>query len=174
MILRRGWMALMVTAGLITTSAQGQNPLSWKFNKGDAFKYETVLAAKQTMKLLDKDGKPDGKEVKNDIEYTIVISYSVLDAQPDGNVVLECKVESTKFKNAAGGPIIADDKVQGATYKLTLNAKREVTKVEGYDAFIKKLAGDDTNALNTLRATYPESTLMISARQTFSFLPEKP
>src|SRR5205085_672374 len=122
LMLQRGLMALVFGAALIGTVAWGQAPVAWKFNKGDTFKYETVSNAKQSMKLLDDKGKADGKEVKQDIEYTIVMSYTVLDAQPDGSAVLECKVDSMKFKNA-GGPLVADDKVQGASYKLTLNGK---------------------------------------------------
>ena len=171
-MLRDGLLALALTVGLVGVSAQGQTPLAWKFNKGDSFRLETVSTVKQSMKLLDKDGKPEGKEVVQDIEYTIVVSYKVLD-KTDGGVVLENKVDSMKFKNP-NGAIVADEKVQGATFKITLNAKNEVTALDGYEEFMKKLAGDDSNTLKTLHAVLPKEVLMRSAREAFGFLPEKP
>jgi hypothetical protein len=172
-MLQRGLLALALAAGFAGASARGQTPLAWKFNKGDSFRLETVSTVKQSMKLLDKDGKPEGKEVVQDIEYAIVVSYKVLDKTQDGGVVLENKVETMKFKNP-NGAIVADEKVQGATFKITLNAKNEVTALDGYEEFVKKLAGDDSNTLKTLHAVLPKEALMKSAREAFGFLPEKP
>src|SRR5262245_36771640 len=175
MMLRCGSIALALVLGLAGASARAQQPLEWKFKKDDAFRYKTVSTLKQIMKLLDKAGKPEGKELVQDIEYTIVVGYKVLDVTKDGGAVLEMKVESMSFKNAAsiGAPAVDDDKVKGATFKLTLSAKREPTKIEGYDEFLKKMAGDDNNVLKTLQAVLPKETLMKSARDAFGFLPEK-
>jgi hypothetical protein len=169
----RGVLALALATGLLGVSAHGQTPLAWKFKKDDAFRYETVSTVKQTMKLLDKDGKPEGKELVQDIEFTIVMSYKVLDTTPEGGAVLENRVDSMKFKNAAG-TIVADEKLQGATFKLTLNPKREVTGLDGYEQFLKKMAGDDSNALKTLQAVLSKDALIKSAREAFGFLPDKP
>jgi hypothetical protein len=165
-----------LATALLGLSARAQTPLAWKFKKDDTFRYETVSTVKQTMKLLDKDGKPEGKELVQDITYTIVMSYKVLDTTPEGNVVLENKVDSMKFKNTAApsNTIMADPKVEGATLKITLNAKREVTALDGYEVFLKRMAGDDTNVLKTLQAVVPKEALMRSAREAFGFLPEKP
>jgi len=170
-MLRRGLLALGLVAGLTGASAHGQG-LEWKFNKDDTFRYEMVSSTKQNLKLL-KDKKPEGKEVKQDIESKIVMSYKVLDKTKDGSVVLEGKVESMKFRNAAG-TVTADEKVQGATFKLTLSPQREVTAVEGYEAFVKHLAGDDANSLKTMQAVFPKEALAKSASEAFGFLPDKP
>lgn len=176
LMLRRGVLALVLAAGLVGVSAQGQTPLAWKFKKDDVFRYETVSTVKQSLKLLDKDGKPEGKEIIQDIEYTMVMSYKVLDTTPEGGTVLENKVDSMKFKNAsvAGSAIVADEKLQGATFKITLNPKREVTNLDGYEEFLKKMAGDDSNMLKTLQAVLPKEALIKSAREAFGFLPDKP
>ncbi|HMF13853.1 MAG TPA: hypothetical protein VKE94_16155 [Gemmataceae bacterium] len=175
-MLIRGCLALIVAAGLVGVSARGQTPLAWKFKKDDAFRFETVSTLKQIMKLLDKDGKPEGKEIVQDIEYTIVVGYKVLDVTKDGDVLLEMKVESMKFKNSAAfaAAIVADEKIQNATLKITLNAKREVTKLDGHDEFLKKMAGEDSNVLKTLQLVLPKEALLKSAREAFGFLPDKP
>ena len=175
-MLRRGLLSMALAVAMACVSVQGQTPMAWKFKKDDAFRYETVSTLKQTMKLLDKDGKPEGKEIVQDIEYTIVVGYKVLDTTQEGGAVLEMKVESMKFKNAAAiaGAIVADDKLQGATFKITLNGKREVTGLEGYEAFLKKMAGDDSNALKRLQSMISKESLTLSAREAFGFLPEKP
>jgi hypothetical protein len=175
-MLLRSFLGMALAAALVLLSAQAQTPMAWKFKKDDTFRYETVSTVKQKMKLLDKDGKPEGKELEQDITYTIVMSYKVLDVTPEGNVVLENKVDSMKFKNtaAASNTIAADTKLEGATLKITLNAKREVTTLDGYEAFLKRMAGDDTNVLKTLQVVVPKEALMRSAREAFGFLPEKP
>jgi hypothetical protein len=175
-MLRRGLLALALSAGLVGVSARGQTPLAWKFNKDDAFRYQTVSTSKQVMKLLDKKGKPEGKEIVQEIEYDMTASYKVLDATPDGGAVLEMKVESMQFKNAAAfaSPILTDKEVQGATLKITLNAKREVTNIDGFEAYLKKLAVGDSNALKRLQTLVSKELLTESARNAFGFLPSKP
>ena len=174
-MLRRGLLALSLAMALVVAAVQAQTPLAWKFQKDDTFRYEMTSTVKQTLKLLDKDGKPEGKEIVQDITYTIVMSYKVLDATAEGNVVIENKVDSMKFKNTMAAPntIAADPKLEGATFKFTLNAKREVTALDGYEAFLKRMAGEDTNVLKTLQAVVPKEFFMRTAREAFGFLPEK-
>jgi len=175
-MLSRVLLALSLAVVVLGAAVQAQTPMSWKFKKDDAFRYEMTSAVKQSLKLLDKDGKPEGKDIVQDITYTIVMSYKVLDAAADGNVILENKIDSMKFKNTIAAPntIAADPKMEGATFKITLNAKREVTALDGYEAFLKRMAGDDTNVLKTLQAVVPKDFFMRTAREAFGFLPEKP
>jgi hypothetical protein len=170
-MIRSGLLALAVGLGLTSAVVRAQPPLAWKFEKGDSFRLQTVSTVKQTLRLL-KEGKPEGREVKQDMEYQIVMAYKVLDKTKD-QVVLENKVESMSFKNPDGA-ITADQKVAGAVFQITLDAKGDVTKLDGYDEFLKKLAGDDGNTLKTLQAVLPKEALMRSAKEAFGFLPEKP
>jgi hypothetical protein len=172
-MMRRGLLALGFVAGLLSAPIYAQTPLEWKFTKGDAFRLQTVSTINQKMKLLDQAGKPEGKEVRQDIEYTVIMSYKVLDKTQDGNVVLETQVESMKFKKA-NGPLVPDEKVQGATFTISLNAKREVTDLKGYEEFIKKLASEDPTAAKTLPMIITKQALMQSAKEAFGFLPDKP
>jgi hypothetical protein len=174
-MLRIGFSVLFLATAIVGASAQDKSPLAWKFAKDDSFRYENVSTVKQSMKLLDKDGKPEGKEIVQDITYTMLMSYKVLDAAADGTVVLESKVESMKFKNSieATNKVVADPKLEGATFKITLNPKREVTALDGYEAFLKRMAGDDANVLKALQSIVTKESLMRSAREVFGFLPEK-
>jgi hypothetical protein len=172
----RSGLSVLILAGVIAGAcAQEKVPPSWKFAKDDSFRYENVSTVKQSMKLLDKDGKPEGKEIVQDITYTMVMSYKVLDVSADGTAVLESKVESMKFKNTieAANKVLADPKLEGATFKITLNPKREVTALDGYEAFLKRMAGDDANVHKALQSIVTKESLMRSAREVFGFLPEK-
>src|SRR5262249_24469090 len=81
-------------------------------------------------------------------------------------------------KNAAGAPGGTDDKFNqqlvGATFKVTVNPKGEVTKFEGYDDLMKKLVGDDANGRKVFQAIMPEEAFKRSAAEAFAFLPDQP
>jgi len=172
----RGLLALAVVVGLVGVSARGQTPLAWKFKKDDTFSYQTITATKTVMKLIDKDGKPEGKELVYEIEYDVKVTYRVLDTNADGGAVLEMKIEKMEFKNPAAffGKPDEDDKVKGATFKITLKGTGEVTGIDGYEGFLKKLAADDGTALKRLQTLVSKESLTASARNAFGFLPEKP
>src|SRR5262249_13146087 len=155
--------------GLTAVPAHGQAPLAWKFKKDDVIRLEVVSNFKQSMKWMDNKVP---KEAKQDIEYTQVLAFKVLETKEDGSVVLEEKLESIKFKNQ-GGTVMPDDKIQGATLKITLGPKRTVDKVEGLDELIAKLAGDDTKVRDTLKRTLTQESLKKTAQEVFAFLPDK-
>jgi hypothetical protein len=172
-MLQRCMPALVFVMGFVTEPAHAQTRLEWKFNKDDAFRIQTVSTFKQTIKLLDKEGNPEGKEIKQDMEYTTVLGFKVKDKKPDGTVVLEEKIESIKFPSESGA-LKADEKVQGATFEISLNAKHEVVSLEGYNELLKKLAGEDASVLKTLQLVITKESLMKSAREAFGLFPEKP
>jgi hypothetical protein len=78
----------------------------------------------------------------------------------------------------ATGQIPAEDKfnqqLKGATFRLTVTPRGEVTKFEGYEALLKKLAGEDAVARQTVQAVLGEENLKRQATDVFGVLPAKP
>src|SRR5205807_1720845 len=66
------------------------------------------------------------------------------------------------------------ERVKGATITATLDDKMEVTKVQGYDKFLDKLAGDDAAVRKQMKAQFSDATVSQMFSQVFSFAPAKP
>jgi hypothetical protein len=148
-----------------------QVQLEWKFKSGDKFYLETVNSFKQSMKTL-------GREVRQDLDLTFLFSVTVDKVNPDDkSAVLVQKVESIEAKNTGSptGGIPAEDKfnqkVKGATFRVTVTPRGEVTKFEGYDDLVKQLAGDDPATRKTVQAVLSEDYLRHAAADVFGPLP---
>jgi hypothetical protein len=155
---------LLLGAGLAGT-ARGQVTLEWKLKKGDHFYLRNVTTTRQTFKALNK-------EVPQNSEQTIVLGFAVEDQVPEGFLLKET-VEELTIKPDKGDPV-SDDRLVGATFRMTLSPKGEVLKFEGYDKLIDKLAGDDAAVRQALQATLQEDALKKSVREALAFLPDRP
>jgi hypothetical protein len=156
-------LALAVPSALAADAVK----LELKFQEGDTFYIETTNNTKQTMEFA-------GMKQESDSESTTVTRFKVLKVDKDATVI-EQKIESMKNKTSGGLPG-ADkimDSLKGQTFKLTLNAKGEVTKLEGYDEFMKKLGSDNDATAKLLKSFMSEDTLKASAAESFAFLPDK-
>jgi len=149
--------------------ARAQVALDWKLKEGDRFYLVTESTFNQVMEL---PGKEAGKEIKQEITQTAVLQFLVEKKLPDGGYSIKQTIECLMIKGGANPPV-TDDKIQGAKFTLTLNPKLEVVKLEDYNEFIKKLAGDDPAALKTIKSIVTEELLTKAATQAFAFLPTK-
>jgi hypothetical protein len=166
---RRIWFGSAVALAFLAGPALAADAvkLEMKFKEGDKFYVETVSNTKQVMDFM-------GTKNESESDSTQVTSFKVLKSDKDG-VVIEQKIESIKNKNSGGLPG-ADkimDALKGATFKLTLNTKGEVTKIEGYDEFMKKLSADNELAGKMLKSFMSEETIKATAGESFAFLPPK-
>jgi hypothetical protein len=162
---RRLVVAVLLLGAALAGSARAQAPLEWKLKKGDQFYLRNVTTTKQTLKAV-------GKEVPQNGEQTVVLGFSVEDQVPEG-WVLKQTIEDAAVKAEKGEPV-RDEKLIGATFRLTVSPKWEILKFEGYDKLIERLAGDDASARQALLATVPEDTFKKSVREAFAFLPDRP
>jgi hypothetical protein len=167
---RRYWFGSAVLLALLGGPALAADAvkLEMKFKEGDKFYIETVSNTKQVMEFM-------GTKNESESDSTQVTSFKVLKSDKDG-VVIEQKIESIKNKNSGGLPG-ADkimDAMKGATFKVTLNGKGEVTKIEGYDDFVKKLSADNELAGKMIKSFMTEETIKTTASENFAFLPPKP
>lgn len=158
-------LALLLTAFAWPALGQGV-PLAWKLNKGDEFYLRTVCTTRQTLKSV-------GREVKQDTEQTTVLGFKVKEKAPDGGLVVEQTIERLSVKSGGGEPVV-DDRLAGVALTLTLSPKMELLRIEGYDRFLDKLAGDDAAVRKTLQNLVSEETLKRSVRETLAFLPDRP
>lgn len=145
--------------------AQGDAPLGWKLKKDDTFYVKTTNTIKQTVEVLNQ-------KMNQDQEQTTYHKYVVLSADKDGMVV-EQTVQKMEMKGEIPGLGDFSDKMKGLKLKFTLNAKQEVTKVEGHDKFIEALAGGDDMAKGMMKLMFSEDTLKMAASDMFGFLPGK-
>jgi len=167
-MLKRCWIGVLVSLAAVALPAQGQVKMEWKFKEGDKFYLENTTVQKQTIEVL-------GQKIEQETENTTVTSFTVLKKEKDSTVI-EQKIESVKVtsKGGLGG---AMDKVaeqmKGATFKFTLDNKGQISKFEGFDEFIKKIAGDDAATAQIMKLVLNEDTVKQSASEAFGFLPEK-
>jgi hypothetical protein len=159
-------MALLAAAA---ASASGQTSLEWKLKEGDKFYVETKSNATVQMEI-------GGMKLPNQTtERTEISSFKVLRNDKNG-LVLEQKFESVKHQQAPKNnpePAIRE-KLVGQSLTFAVNAKGEVTKLDGYDALVQKLAGGDAAKLAIIKGLVGADNLKRDVESTFGYAPGKP
>jgi len=167
MLRRACGLALLVLAGL-GLPARAQTTLEWKFKEGDKFYVEEVSDMKQSLSVI-------GKDINQKTKITTVVSYAV--KQVAGKTVrLEQKTESVSVNSSGdgvGGQLEKImEKLQGAAFTVTLTDGK-VTKFEGYEDFIKKVADGDELAAKFGKTLLSEDLMKKTIELTFGNLPDK-
>jgi hypothetical protein len=167
------WFGMLFVLALTALPARAQVQLEWKLKEGDTFFLQTESKFVQVMELV---GKEAGKEIKQETQQTTVLQFKIEKKdEKTGVLTVRETVEGLMVKGGTGSSV-ADDKIQGATFTFTLSPppKMAVDDFKGYAEFIKKASGDDPAIAKTMKAILSEDLLKVSAREAFSFLPEKP
>src|SRR5262249_48342005 len=66
------------------------------------------------------------------------------------------------------------EQLQGAVFKITLSPKMEITKFEGFDALVKKIAARDEDAATVFKGWIKEDAVKRPLETWFRSLPNKP
>ena len=159
--------AILAPAG---TAAQDVT-IKWNLKEGTTFYAKTVADMDMQMTVA-------GMDIAVPMKMTQVQRFKVLSTSAEST-----KIEMTiqdkamelggQFAGAAGALGGIGEKVKGATITATLNAKMEVTKVEGVEKFLDKLAPDEaTKAM--MKGMFSEATVGQMFTQVFVFGPDKP
>jgi hypothetical protein len=105
---------------------------------GDSFYQEVVVGRVSRYLVL-------GSSVGQNVRYALLSRFTVERMLPDGGLVVRQKVEGVRLSNADPGLQARLDallqKTKGATFTLTLNARRQVTRFEGGGAGPAVLGG---------------------------------
>jgi hypothetical protein len=154
-------LAALALGGVLARADSG--PLQWKFKTGDRFYQQTDLDLKQTITF-------QGQTADQNMEQSTVTQFTVQKATPD-SVVLEQKILAVQTRGNIPGAV--DDKLKGTIFTVTLNARHEITRFEGYDDFLKKASDGNDDARKLLAAVLSEDTFKQAVSEAFSFLPGK-
>lgn len=147
-----------------TPTIQAQTKLAWKFKEGDTFYIEDVSEAKQTIAFL-------GKDIKESAKTTTVLRFLVKKVA-DNEATLEQTMISIEKRNQGGIPLPQDklaEKLQGVSFVFTMRDGK-VTKLDGFDQFIKKATDDDATA-KLLRTILSKESFTQGIETTFGSLP---
>lgn len=175
-------MLLPATPALAQTSSMKDSAsptspikLKWRFTPNTKFFVETNVNLVQVRRAESL-----AAEHRDTVGITTISSFLVKEAPENGPVVLEQKVESTRHKwggtNAARSAAMAElfGHLQGAVFVVTLTPEHKVSKIEGYDELIKRIARRNAAEADRFRQLIPEEDLKRATEEGFSFLPDKP
>lgn len=157
-MLRPYLVTLIALVGL-APAAQAQIKLEWKFK--ETFYVQNVTKTKQTL------GDIRGKETTT----TALTRYRVLKKTGDG-MLLEIQPMGIASTNPLGQP--ASDLAKDLILRASLNANGKLIKLEGFDEWVKSIAGDNEMVANSIRSMGAEKNARQGLSQTFGFLPDKP
>jgi hypothetical protein len=168
-MVQRFALSILALAALVIP-VQAQVQLRWNLKEGDKIYVESKGESQQAMKVM-------GQDSKNEITQSSLVSFTVLRKEDDGSLLLEQKIESMKIKSTGiGGDAVAKaaEKTEGASFKLTLSPKGDITKVEGLEEFLNKVAGEDASQRRMMQTVFSEDAARQMASDIFGFLPDKP
>jgi hypothetical protein len=125
---RRGRSSSVVTRTLTVkpSPTEPKRQVAWK--EGDVLFQDLAIARVSSYRFL-------GTEMGQNVQYRFLSSFKVERVNADGGMVVLQRVEAAEFGNGdkAMQALLNDalKKTRGAAFKITLNAKREVTRFEG-------------------------------------------
>src|SRR6516164_2352712 len=131
----------LVAFFFLSLPVHAQVTLAWKFEEGETLYIENIEIQKMSLDYQDNKTKKTKQE-------TITTTISSLKVQKNTalGTILDIKVESLKTmvngKEAAGDAKMAE-KIKGSVFTVTLNPAGKITKLEGYEDYIQKLADGD-------------------------------
>lgn len=184
-MLRCRWILSVPVLALLVAGARAQNPveLKWKFEKGKPFYQEMTTDTTQKMTVM-------GQNITQVQKVTFFLSWTPVDKDKDGNWTVKQKIDGLKMEIEIGGNKITYDSVKDAgqnnplgeffkqlvdsEFTLTVNDKMEITKVEGKDKFIDKLAKANPQMETLLKEILSDDAIKQMADPTFGALPDKP
>jgi hypothetical protein len=142
-----------------------QTHLVWKFNVGQV--YECERAASQTQSVELK-----GKTITSTRRSTWRVRLEVIEKDASA-ARIHAKLISVEHRimPAADDALKLDRKMQGGSFMLTVTPTGRLTKLDGYEDFLNRLAAGDKDVLKALRATFPLETFQQAFADFFGPLP---
>jgi hypothetical protein len=163
----RSLPVLMLLVPVCPAPAAAQVKIAWKLKEGDRFFVTRVDRVCQTARFY-------GNESRQDLEQTKVTRFTLLKRNNDGSELFEQKIETVKVKPASAGPTVSVLKqLEGASFQLTFDARRRVTRVAGYQRFVDQAAKDNPANAKLVRTLLTEDSFKTTAEELLGFVPDK-
>lgn len=179
------WLAALALAALIAPAfaQDAGTKLEWKLEPNKTFYQTMTTTTDQTMKVM-------GSDIKQKQEQTFYFSWTPVKKNDDGSWEIKQKIEGVKMRIEIGGQPIEYDSTKegqqtstalseffkqlvGSEFTLTVDKNFKVTKIEGRDAFLKKLTGANPQMEALLKQILSEDALKEMADPTFAAIPNK-
>lgn len=149
-------------------AAQDAIPLKWSLKEGDKFFASNETDMTMTIMVMGQS---------QDVKMTLsaVQRFKVLSVKQDSTTV-EMTMLGMDVKSPIPVPGLGaiGEKVKGATLTAVLDDKMKVTKLQGYDKFLDKLADGDENSKKALKLQFSEASMSQMVGQVFTFGTDKP
>jgi hypothetical protein len=171
--MRAAFAPVLLVLCATTAGAQETISLKWTLKEGTTFFAKSVTEMDMTMQLLNMD-------VDMNMKVTAVQRFKVLSVKPGASKVelsiqkMDMEMTSDKLPGGIPGLGAIGERVKGATLTATLDEKLAVTKLEGYEKFVEKLAGDDEMLGKQMKQQFSEEAVKQMFSQVFAFAPDKP
>jgi len=164
--------ATLILALSLAPAQPGPVTLKWNLKEGNSFYAKSVMDMDMGMAIM-------GQNIDLGMKINSVQRFRVTAVKPGATTVEMTFVQmDMSMTGAPGGGIpglgAIGERIKGATITATLDDKMEVTKVEGYDKFLDKLAGDDAAMRKQMKAQFSDATMSQMFSQVFSFAPSTP
>jgi hypothetical protein len=154
--------------------------LTWNFAKGDRFFVERIVKQKQT---IEAKKRSFGQETTSHWLSSVLVR----DKTADG-YILDLQIEKVErsLNDLASKKTINDslaDRMKGAKFTLTMTTQGKITKLDGYEDFVKQLLADHKaddkivkkeDLEKTLRTLVSSELIQSSLEEVFAWIPGQP
>ncbi len=158
-------IALVAISLIAFVPGADEQPLRWKFAKGDVFFLKTESSSINTTSANGR-GLTKEKEQKSWYKYTVVLV--------DEKVIVIDRVTERSETNGKPTVIPGGGNWDGVVVTFTLDKNYKVQKVDGIEKGILKVAGDNDELRKFMTATVSAEVLAMGVETHFRGLPTKP
>jgi hypothetical protein len=170
-MLRPSLLATLALAAL-AGPALGQPNLQWKFKEGDKFFLEEKMVSETTAIAL-------GQKNTEKQSHARISSFVVKNVTADG-IVMEQRIESWKIQSVGGfgggleeaGKLL-EQVCKDVVFTVKITRSGAVTKFEGYDKMLKKIADINPAGAEQFKMLATEDVLRSPLDMAFDLLPDK-
>lgn len=165
------WWVILLVGGSLGSTVHGQVQLAWKFKTGETFYIEETIGQTQTLVLK-------GKTSKQEHAIHALMRITVQEAKAEGAALALTKEKVQSKSQPQGGVVGLDallqEKLTGATFRLTLTPTGQLRRFEGYEAFIQRVTEGKAEMGQLARSLIPEAALKTQLAGLFACLPARP
>jgi len=153
---------------VFTQPLSAQSAPGWKLKAGDSFYVQEVTDSQQRLAVL---GQTKTQKAKQTIVYKIDVQS--VNAE-NGEIALTIKLDGLASEGQTAGGAIFFRRMEGSGFNLVLSKDFQVTKFEGYTAFVTRVAGGNEKQALLFQSILGEETFRATLTNIFTLFPGKP